>query len=62
MGDFYAAMGPVLAANLLTVAFVYAMVQFSRREKNGTDKERGSIVYLLAVVMVFGFLGLSLLG
>lgn len=58
--DFYRAMGPILAANLLTVAFVYACFQYSRREHEGTEKEPGAGKHLGTIVFVGFFLIASL--
>lgn len=55
--DFFRLMGAVLAANMLTVAFVWAAMSYSRREQEGREKEPGVWVYLGVILMVFGFLG-----
>jgi len=47
---------PVLFANLCTVAFVWACVQYSKREQAGTEKEPGSGGYLSTIVTVLGVL------
>lgn len=47
---------PVLFANLCTVAFVWACVQYSKREQAGTEKEPGSGGYLSTIVTVCLFL------
>ena len=54
--EFYRTMGAVLMANLLTVGFVWAMYNYSQREKRGIEKQPGSGLYLGVIVMVFGFM------
>lgn len=50
---FLHAMAPVLFANLLTVAFVYACIVYTRREQRG---EPGGFPSLSVILMVIGFL------
>lgn len=58
--DFFRLMGAVLAANLLTVAFVWAAMSYSRREQEGREKQPGVGVYLGVMILVFGFLAVGL--
>lgn len=62
--EFARIFGAVLFANLLTVAFVYALHQFTRAERTGTEDGAGghvgTVVMVLAfllVAMIVGFAG-----
>jgi hypothetical protein len=56
--DFYRLMGAVLAANLLTVAFVWALMGYTRLEKEGREKQAGG-GYISTMLFVFGALAFS---
>lgn len=49
---FLQIMGAVLAANVFTVGFVWAVWNYSRLEREGREKQRGSGVYLGMIIFV----------
>jgi hypothetical protein len=51
---FFQAMAPVLIANVLTVAFVYAFAKINQKERSG--EEEGRITYLWLIVLIFLFM------
>ncbi len=54
--DFYRLMGAVLVANLLTVAFVWALMRYTRLEAEGRERQSGG-PYLSVLILVFAALG-----
>jgi fatty acid desaturase len=58
--EFARVFAPVLFANLCTVAFVWACVQYSKREQAGLEGQPGSGGYLstIVAVMLFGLAGI----
>ena len=51
---FFQAMAPVLIANVLTVAFVYAFSKIHQTELTG--EEGGRLTYLWLIILVFLFM------
>ena len=61
MGDeFFKAMAPYLAANLLTVLIVYAYASYARLEREGTEQGIEGSIRLGATIMVLCFAGFGL--
>lgn len=60
VGDFFRLMGAVLAANLLTVAFVYSIVVYTSLEKRRRQDTPagGALIAMMLVVFVCLFGGL----
>lgn len=58
--DFYRQMGPHLAANLLTVMFVWALVSYTRLEKERREKRDGG-GHIGTMLLVFLMLGGSMM-
>lgn len=56
--EFYRLLGAVLAANLLTAAFIYAVVQYSKLEREGREKlpGQGAGQHLATMIFVCAFL------
>ena len=52
--SFFQAMAPVLIANVLTVAFVYAFAKIHQKELTG--EEEGRLTYLWLIILVFLFM------
>ena len=52
--SFFQAMAPVLIANALTVAFVYAFSKIHQKELTG--EEEGRLTYLWLIILVFLFM------
>jgi hypothetical protein len=55
---FFHAMAPVLVANILTVAFVYAFVKIDQKERSGEEEGRGTYLWLIVLVNWFMLYGL----
>lgn len=58
--DFWTVFGAVLGANLLTVAFVWGLREYSRHEQAGTEGSRDSFTPLIGILLPMGFLTLTL--
>jgi hypothetical protein len=56
VGDFFRTMGAVLAANLLTVLFIYALTQYGKLERAGQERQPGAGQHIGTVLLVLGFL------
>lgn len=54
--EFMRQMSAVLAANMLTVVFVYSLLTYTRREQAGLEKAPGGGKYLSNMLFVFAFL------
>lgn len=56
--SFFHAMAPVLTANVLTVAFVYAFAMVTQKERSGVEEGRGTFLWLIVLVSFFMLYGL----
>ena len=56
MNDFFLAMSPHLTANILTVAFVYSLVLWSKAEKEGREPKILAVgsFFLIGVFLIYG--------
>lgn len=59
--SFWTAFAAVLAANLLTVCFVWGLVAYSRHERDGTAGQRGTNRYAVAAVVPLAILAGSMM-
>jgi len=59
MIDFWTAFAAILAANLLTVMFVWALYSYSKLERDGRASEARSTIYIgMALPLAFLIAGL----
>lgn len=56
---FLKVMGAMLVANLLTVGFVWAAWNYSRLEREGRERSRGSGIYLFLFALPFAMVLLA---
>ncbi len=59
---FWPVFAGVICGNLLTVSFVWGLVQYSKHEREGTAGQKGTGVYVVGLVMplVFAAAGLMI--
>lgn len=55
--DFWTAFAAVLAANLLTVMFVWALYSYSKLERDGLASEARSTIYIGMALPMFFLIG-----
>jgi hypothetical protein len=60
--SFFHSMAPVLTANILTVAFVYAFAKIHQKERSGEEEGRGTYLWLIVLVFLFMLYGLHTWG
>ena len=60
--SFFHALAPVLVANILTVAFVYAFAKIHQKERSGEEEERSTYLWLIVLVFLFMLYGLHTWG
>ena len=60
--SFFEAMAPILLANVLTVAFVYALSKIHQKELTGEEEGRLTYLWLISLVFLFMLYGLHNLG
>lgn len=53
--DFWTVFGAVLGANLLTVAFVWGLREYSRHEQAGTAGQSSSHAAAIAILLPLAF-------
>ena len=56
MDDFFKLVAAIIAANLLTIVFVYAVVTFSRAERENNVKREDALTLIAGTAMTFGFM------
>lgn len=56
IADFYVLGAAVLVGNLLAGSFFWGLMQYSRRERQGTENLPGTGLYLTAIILPLVFL------